>query len=511
MSISRQLRGQVIDLVALIHDGEATSEDRSRLQKLIVAEEAVRQFYIDYCHMAACLHWTMGRSSMHASAAEWGAEFAGMLDEVTQVEAASTTLTPSTKVSVRLLSWISLTAAIAAVLFWVVVGLLLMPRDVARRNAEVASRDRDLPALPAEADLTVAAVSGAWDCRWISVAGKPTSPVREGQRLESNRILEITQGQVQLTFDEGATVFLDGPMRFKVLSPKRGYLQVGRLGAVVPAVAKGFEIDTPAALITDLGTEFSVEVDPAGKAQVQVIRGEVELTPKAALAAKDRVATFRLTRGKAASVEPGKENVKLVTANPERAVSVAGKLTVSHRVGPHNSFLASATDLIDESSQTVLRTISSIAKPLDESDARALHNGTIYDVGTPNTYAGTSALCPPNGMSVTYDLNLEDSPTGYDILWIMSISGGGEGRRGQRYRVELSTVDNDQFFGLVDEQQLRFADDGEGEMHVRLERSNKQPLGRGIDQIRFTFFDAPGAAAASAYREIDVFGRPTTQ
>lgn len=508
MSLSRQTRAQVIDLVALVQDEEATDDDRNRLWQLINTESAMN-FYIDYCHMAASLKWTLERSPQKIIVGEGAIDDGSNRNGPEALDQRSNVSLPTRRFLRAPLSWISISAAIAAVLFWVIVGVFLMPRASEHRNIDLTKQTVDFPKPSTASAQTVASVIGAWDCQWVSTVAGSTAEVREGHRLSSDSVLELATGQVEMRFDDGATVLLDGPARFKILSAKRGYLQVGRLGAMVPAIAKGFEIATPSTLITDLGTEFSVEVDKTGKAEVQVLRGEVELTPNASTSPDGGNRSVRLTQGKAARVNPQAGAVEFVLADPNKAVVKTGKLQISHRIGGTDSFLASSADLINEDAPTLLRVMSSVAKGRDGSDSRALNNGTIYDGAEPAVYSGSAALCPQDAMSVTYDLNLEDNQAGYDIHAIMSVSGGEQGRRSQHYRVEFSHVDSDKFFLLADEERIHFGDESPGEMHVRLGRSDKEPLARGVDQIRFTFFDLPNSDAYSAYREIDVFGRPT--
>lgn len=99
-----------------------------------------------------------------------------------------------------------------------------------------------------------------------------------GDRL-GDEIVRLFAGSVELTFDEGAVVAVDGPIEFRPLSTGQLELRRGRLLATVPQKAIGFTVSTPTSKIVDLGTEFEVAVNEAGESDVQVLKGEVEVAP----------------------------------------------------------------------------------------------------------------------------------------------------------------------------------------------------------------------------------------
>ena len=83
---------------------------------------------------------------------------------------------------------------------------------------------------------------------------------------------------MEITYDTGARVILQGPVTYEVESLAGGYLSVGKLtGKVENDAAKGFSIRTPTAIVTDLGTEFGVEVDRQGGTTSHVYRGSIRL------------------------------------------------------------------------------------------------------------------------------------------------------------------------------------------------------------------------------------------
>ena len=96
---------------------------------------------------------------------------------------------------------------------------------------------------------------------------------------------------MEITYDTGAKVILQGPVTYEVESKDGGFLSLGKLTAKLdkrsePANQKSeirnqklFAVRTPTATITDLGTEFGVEVQNSGCTSAHVFLGVVEVQP----------------------------------------------------------------------------------------------------------------------------------------------------------------------------------------------------------------------------------------
>jgi hypothetical protein len=89
-------------------------------------------------------------------------------------------------------------------------------------------------------------------------------------------ILRLDHGLVEVRFRSGASVVLEGPSAFELLSVNSARLLKGRLAARVPEPARGFEIFTPEGRVVDLGTEFGISVSDKGSADVYVFKGKVQ-------------------------------------------------------------------------------------------------------------------------------------------------------------------------------------------------------------------------------------------
>ena len=127
---------------------------------------------------------------------------------------------------------------------------------------------------------------------------------------------------MEITYNTGAKVLLEGPVTYQVES-NGGYLSVGKLTGKLEKKAEGgrrkaeetdnqkfpfplppspFVVRTPTATVTDLGTEFGVEVTADQRNRVQVFQGKVVVETRGPTAETSR--TVELCEGEWASVEP---------------------------------------------------------------------------------------------------------------------------------------------------------------------------------------------------------------
>ena len=121
-----------------------------------------------------------------------------------------------------------------------------------------------------------------------------------GARLTNRKEPLILQtGLVEIEFDSGAKALLEAPATFRLKSSKRMLLYSGRLFASVPDSAQGFIIDTPNSCITDMGTQFGVQVEQDGTSDLHMFKGNATLTSNSDSKAKQNLT---LTAGQAKRV-----------------------------------------------------------------------------------------------------------------------------------------------------------------------------------------------------------------
>jgi hypothetical protein len=155
----------------------------------------------------------------------------------------------------------------------------------------------------------VARITGMVDCVWDDQVGwgkrsaaPPSNTANQKSEIRNQKSrlclgdrIALKSGLLELTYDTGAKVILQGPVRYELESPAGGYLAVGKLTAKLEqrsevrgrksesAMQKSeiahqtFAVRTPTATLTDLGTEFGVEVDKKGQTKSHVFRGLIEV------------------------------------------------------------------------------------------------------------------------------------------------------------------------------------------------------------------------------------------
>ncbi len=118
--------------------------------------------------------------------------------------------------------------------------------------------------------MAIAVLSYTEKAQWVSAAEASTA----GSALEPGW-LRLKSGLVQVTFYSGASMAIEGPAQVQLISPRQAFCQLGRVLAEVPPQARGFCVGSPQMKVTDLGTEFGLNVNGSASA-VHVFKGNVE-------------------------------------------------------------------------------------------------------------------------------------------------------------------------------------------------------------------------------------------
>jgi hypothetical protein len=167
-----------------------------------------------------------------------------------------------------------------------ILGFWLMP---ASRPEQVAKS-----VLPSEPSVVepkaayVGRITGMVDCKWEKEGlGIGDWGLGAGNRTRSVALgdsFRLASGLMEITYDTGAKVILQGPVTYSV-DANGGYLAIGKLtGKLERRISNSqsltpnpFMIRTSTATVTDLGTEFGVEVSKDGTTTSHVYRGLVRL------------------------------------------------------------------------------------------------------------------------------------------------------------------------------------------------------------------------------------------
>lgn len=99
--------------------------------------------------------------------------------------------------------------------------------------------------------------------------------------------LHLESGFARIEFLRGARVVIEGPAELRLVSENASELRRGRLSAVVPQPAQGFQVAGGGLTAVDYGTKFGYAVPVDGPPEVHVFSGEVGV--KASAAASDGV------------------------------------------------------------------------------------------------------------------------------------------------------------------------------------------------------------------------------
>jgi hypothetical protein len=252
-------------------EGRLTAEELGRLEALVLGDAALRRAYVEYMHQHASLRWSVAepgllplpradRKPVRAPAAWRG-------------------------VVVRLAAAAALVAAIGLGLRW------------------ASGRDR--------AASSFARLAEGKACKWDG----GTLPTEVGARLGAGR-LRLAEGLARIRFDHGTEITLEAPADLELRSASRCVLHAGRLVANVPPPAVGFVVETPTAVLNDLGTEFGVNVHSAGTSDVQVFRGLVDVQHRTS-GRTEHLATGRNRRFAAEAVADFDPLAELPEAEPE--------------------------------------------------------------------------------------------------------------------------------------------------------------------------------------------------
>lgn len=235
MSLDETKRRVLEDILASMDTNAFDANAKQRLAQLVNESDEARQTYLEHCQMHAMLR----QSSLLAS---FEAEL------------------PDDRVSVpnfrrQLISWSAL-AVVACLLF--VVGVA------------TATFFRAEPEAPSLAGLPIALVGDVG-----GAASFNGSPLTAGDKVPVG-MLHVDSGSVDLRFDHGTTLLVEGPTELTIDNSMQVTLKRGKVAARVSEAGHGFTVLGPGSAVVDLGTEFAMAVDD-GKGWVEVYDGEVDI------------------------------------------------------------------------------------------------------------------------------------------------------------------------------------------------------------------------------------------
>lgn len=306
---------RLLDAIGNLCNGTIDEAEGRGLDEMLASDAQARRIYTNYMWTHACLYAEGG--SLHADGeATNHAELASQIDlHAAESPAAGRRWSRS---------WYGLAVAmigVAAFSGWATARW--NNRQVAEQTPTVAEQ------LAVPAAEAVARITGTHNCIWSD----PLEKVGYGSPLFPGQRIELAEGLAEITFDDGATLLLEGPASFNVDSSNKGVLLAGRLAAVVPQRAEGFHVHTATLDVFDVGTEFGLVAQESGAAEVHVFNGLV----KADVLDNSGRALRRLelNPAEAARINPLSTTVVEFPANDAGFVR-----NISPAAGPHDGLLA---------------------------------------------------------------------------------------------------------------------------------------------------------------------------
>jgi hypothetical protein len=295
------------DLLDALCEGTITAAQMKQIEELILSHPEAEAFYVQSMSLEADLarHFAARPDEQ----APWQRTQQPQSRSSSAGQSTTSPLAPVRRPPPirgrRLLMILGAAAAVAA-------GLLL---------ALLLWHHRPQPPTPGEqagerSDDTVAVLLRASGAVW----GESDVPTRPGAALPPG-LLRLTAGVAHLEFYSGATVILEGPADFHLLSASEASCERGKLRATVPPQAQGFTIHCPQLNLVDRGTEFGLLVDGSKRTEVHVFRGKVEWFGTGENTSRPR----ELTTGKGIRLE-GAEAARAIKSDSRAFVS-AGDLS----------------------------------------------------------------------------------------------------------------------------------------------------------------------------------------
>jgi len=133
---------------------------------------------------------------------------------------------------------------------------------------------------------------------WLMRPNAMRFQVDANAALREGTVIRIESGTTELKMAKVGSVFLQGPAELEMLGPTRAKLKRGRIKVrVSDPRGYGFVVEMPNGEVTDLGTEFGLDVSDGGQNGLVVFEGSGSLRVPASPASTSRDYTERLVKG----------------------------------------------------------------------------------------------------------------------------------------------------------------------------------------------------------------------
>jgi FecR protein len=249
-----QLNCEMLELTLAVQQGDATAEERARLERLLADDPRAIAIYLRVVDDALTLCDAVAARENRFSSASLQQSTAGSSDRAGKWISLPSII--SSKVKSH--AWL---ATMAACLLLLATAALLVE----------SIRTSDPPSAASSA--TSAQVTNLSNVQWCEGAAR----FGEWSFVEPGDVLRFDAGQMNLFITNGVELLVEGPADVEFASLDRLVARQGRFAARVGPGAIGFRIDTPHAKVVDRGTSFGVSIDGDSSTDVVVYEGLVDL------------------------------------------------------------------------------------------------------------------------------------------------------------------------------------------------------------------------------------------
>jgi hypothetical protein len=324
---------EVDQLLHKVCDGTITMDEVGQLDSILAGDATARQSYNNLMFLHAELyaqHASLEAMEMGVNSELLPIDFVGGPLAVCGTKNRNRQIESRNSKLLRRLAIAAALIGVAAVSSWATYAFL---GAGGKPTPQVASATKPgnskNPADAIAQSTTVARITATRNCLWQAT----TEGVGFGSRLHPGQRLNLSAGLVEVTFDDGATVVLEGPATFDVRATGKAALHDGRLAAIVPERAQGFEVATSRVNVIDLGTEFGVMAGREGTTEVHVSNGLV----KSQLLDESgkQLQIVELNTAEGARIQPAVSQVARIPARDDAFVR-----TLSVAPGPHDGLYA---------------------------------------------------------------------------------------------------------------------------------------------------------------------------
>ncbi|MBN1394679.1 MAG: hypothetical protein JW959_06620 [Pirellulales bacterium] len=276
---------ELADLVWALSNDRLDAEGGASLQRLLESDAANRRVYLELMDQFALLEWESAERTVEAGK-HGDLETAVSPLEISTLSPLPSPLSPLA-VGGPLFSYMVATVVLCLMLLGAWAYKISHVRDqhyVDNSRRQTASGPSEQPEL-----VFVGRITGMKDCRWSD----PDTYTIVGASVPLDREYALASGLMEITYAGGAKVILEGPCTYNIESSAGGFLARGKLTAKIrtqsskpkaqsselfafsPFLSPLFSVRTPTAVVTDLGTEFGVEVDENGDTTSHVFEGKI--------------------------------------------------------------------------------------------------------------------------------------------------------------------------------------------------------------------------------------------